>query len=331
MKNIFLTLGATGGVGYAFTRELISRQIPSTILVRNREKAIKLFGNSEYLEIVEGDITNSNILHKISGGKKFIFFGINFPYQDWESKFKPSLETVINASKESRATILFPENNYAFGNTSSPISEITEPVPTTKKGLIRLELVKLLKAASQHGDCKAVVLRLPDFFGPNVTNGLIKPIFENAIHQKPMQWIINADIPHQFAFTPDVAAVFYQLTQVKELPDFYLLNYGGEVISSIKEFGINVSKCTNGPSEIKVLPKFVLNLIGLVSPEVKSLKENFYQFENSIVLDDTTFNKTFPDFKKTPMQDAIKATVDWYRQHHSISKLKADQIYVTKS
>ena len=313
MENIFLTLGATGGIGYAFTNELISRKIHSTLLVRNKEKAIQLFGKSEYLEIIEGNIDESDKLAKISKGKKFIFFGINFPYQEWESKFEPALDIVIKVSKETKATILFPENNYAFGNIPAPIKESTMPHPTTKKGAVRLKLVQHLKAATEQSDCKAIVLRLPDFFGPNVTNGLIKPIFKNAVNNKPMQWLINADIPHQFAFTSDVAKLFYMLTQEKELPDYYLLNYGGETVSSIKTFCEMVKTCTNNPSEIKVAPKFFLKLIGLISPEVKALKENFYQFANTIKLDDVKFSQTFPDFRKTPLTDAVKITVDWYK------------------
>jgi len=313
MKNTFLTIGATGGIGYAFTNELISRKIHSTVLVRNKEKAIQLFGNSEYVEIVEGNLNEYNKFAKISKGKKFIFFGINFPYQEWESKFIPALDTVIKASKEIKATILFPENNYAYGNISSPIKETTIPLPTTKKGAVRLKLVQHLKAATERNDCKAIVLRLPDFFGPNVTNGLIKPIFENAVNNKPMQWLINADIPHQFAFTPDVAKLFYSLTQVKELSDYYLINYGGETVSSIKTFCETVKIHSKNKSEIKVTPKFVLQLIGLFSPEVKALKENFYQFENTISLDDTKLNQTFPDFIKTPLSNAIEITIDWYK------------------
>lgn len=314
MENNFLILGATGGIAYAFTKELISKKVNSTLYVRNKEKAIQLFGRSEFVEIVEGDINETAKFRKAAIGKTFIFCGINFPYQEWESKFKPALDTVIKVSKETKATILFPENNYAFGNMSYPIKENTLPKPTTKKGAVRLELVQHLKKATEHGDCKAIVLRLPDFFGPNVTNGLMKPIFGNAVSNKPMQWLINADIPHQLAFTPDVARLFYRLTQKKSLPDYYLLNYGGETVSSIKSFCKTVNIHTNQNNEIKVTPKFVLKLIGLISPEVKALKENFYQFENTIQLDDTSFSQAFPDFEKTPLTDAINTTVDWYKK-----------------
>ena len=38
-----LVLGATGSIGYAVTQNLLARQLPVTILVRNRQKAVDLF------------------------------------------------------------------------------------------------------------------------------------------------------------------------------------------------------------------------------------------------------------------------------------------------
>lgn len=43
MKNKFLILGATGGIGYAFTQELLEQNENVTILVRDRSKAQSLF------------------------------------------------------------------------------------------------------------------------------------------------------------------------------------------------------------------------------------------------------------------------------------------------
>ena len=39
MKTEYLVLGATGSIGYAFTKTLIDEKVPVTILVRNKEKA----------------------------------------------------------------------------------------------------------------------------------------------------------------------------------------------------------------------------------------------------------------------------------------------------
>lgn len=315
MTTKYLVLGATGSIGYAFTKELISKGIKVTIFVRRKEKAQELFGNNSLLEVVVGDVTNLKELKKASSNKEFIFCGINVPYQMWETQMENIISNVILSAKQNRATILFPENNYAFGNITTPITEKTIPHPTTKKGEIRLNLVRQLKKASENGECKVIITRLPDFFGPNVTNGLIKPIFKEAINNKPIKWMINADIPHQFAFTPDIAKYFYLLTLENNLPNFFLINYSGITISSIKYLSEKINGIQGNPKKVKVAPKFTLNIIALFSPEVKELKENFYQFENSIILDDDKLKNMYPKVTETRLEIALKTTLDWYENN----------------
>ena len=315
MNSKHLVLGATGSIGYAYTNLLVSKGIKTTIFVRNIEKAKKMFDDNSLLKIVEGDVNNVKELKSVSFDKDFIFCGINVPYHLWGKQMEHIISNVILSAKQNRATILFPENNYAFGNITMPITEKTIPHPTTKKGRIRLNLVNQLKKASENGECKVIIIRLPDFFGPNVINGLIKPIFEEAINNKSIKWMINTDIPHQFSFTPDIAKYFYLLTLENNLPNFFLINYSGITVSSIKYLSEKISRIQGNPKKVKVAPKFILNIIALLSPEVKELKENFYQFENSIILDSDKLKKMYPKFNETKLETALKITLDWYENN----------------
>lgn len=83
MTSKYLITGSTGSIGYAFTKTLLENNIQATILVRKKEKAIKLFGKTELLEIVEGDVMDKVLLKKMSKDKEFIFHGINYPYDQW--------------------------------------------------------------------------------------------------------------------------------------------------------------------------------------------------------------------------------------------------------
>lgn len=315
MNPKHLVLGATGGIGFSYTTELLSHIIKTTIFVRNKEKAIKLFNNHPLLEVIVGDVNNLTQLKEISADKEFIFLGINVPYQLWETQMEPMISNVIFAAKQNKATILFPENNYVFGNIDEPITERTVPKPSTKKGKLRLRLVNSLKKATERNDCKVIIMRLPDFFGPNVTNALIKPIFEEAIHNKPIKWLINATIPHQFAFTPDISKYFYLLTLEADLPNFYLINYSGITVSSINHLSEKISAIQGNPKKVKVAPKCLLNIIALFVPEVKELKENFYQFENSIILVDDQLKNRYPEINETTLDTVLKITLDWYKKN----------------
>lgn len=311
METTHLVLGATGSIGYAFAKTLLENETPVTILVRNKEKALKLFGNTTLVEIIEGDAMDVNQLNKVAADKQFIFHGVNYPYDKWEKNMEQVTRNVINAVTPNKATILFPGNIYEYGNVAQ-ITEDMVPEPTTKKGLIRLSLFNLLKSAAKEGKCKVIFMRLPDFFGPNVTNGLIKPVFGNAAKKKAINWLINADIPHQFVYTPDAARLMYLICKKKDVRDFTNYNYGGYVFSSLKELAKQISIITNGPDKVNVLPKWIMNTMALFMPVMKELKENYYLFENNVELVDKKVLNDYPGFDKTPVDVAIKETIDWF-------------------
>ena len=95
MKSKYLVLGSTGSIGYAFTKILIDNKIQTTILVRNKEKAVKLFGNTDLLEIIRGDVLDLSKLKEISKDKEFILHGINYPYDQWEGNMPAATENIV--------------------------------------------------------------------------------------------------------------------------------------------------------------------------------------------------------------------------------------------
>ena len=173
----------------------------------------------------------------------------------------------------------------------------------------------MLQAATQQGFCKVIVLRLPDFFGENVTNGLIKPIFGNAARKKRIEWLINADIPHQFVYTKDAARLFFMLSEEASLPDYFLINYGGVIVPSIREWNKTISRISGSPDKVKVISKTILGILSWFVPVVRELRENFYQFENTIILDDARVKKLIPVFQETAMEESIAKTIDWFKSN----------------
>jgi nucleoside-diphosphate-sugar epimerase len=314
MRKKYLVLGATGSMGYAFTRELLKQGIVTDILVRNREKAEKMFRQNPLLNIHVGDIFSGDTLREAAEGMDVLFHGINFPYQHWHKLMKPVTATVIEAARENGSTILFPGNIYTFGNVTEAITEETVPQPSTSKGLLRLEVEEMLEQATQDGKCRVINLRLPDFWGPNVTNGLIGPLFGNAAKGKPMVWMVRADVPHQFVYTPDAARLFYRLTGEADLPPYCVMNYGGEVVPSVGELAKEISHEAGSPDKLKLYSKAMLKMLGLFVPVVKELNENIYQFENCIELNDLKIRARYTDFTETGFRVALRETISWYRQ-----------------
>ena len=314
LKSKYLVLGSTGSIGFAFTQKLIDNEIPVTLIVRNSDKAHRLFGKNEFVEVIEGDAMDTDLLRSAAAGKEFIFHGINYPYDKWEKNMPKVTENIIEAASREQATIIFPGNIYEFGN-GKEITEETVPAPVTKKGKIRLGLYEMLHTAAEQKKCSVIFMRLPDFFGPNVVNGLTERIFGHAVKKKPINWLIRSDIPHQFVYTPDAAALMLKICLQADSPGFTLYNYSSYVVPSINHFAKVIAGITGGPAKVQNLPKGMMVMMGWFMPVMRELKENFYLFENSVNLNDKKIRADFPEFRHTPLEEALTGTLDWFGKH----------------
>ena len=95
------------------------------------------------------------------------------------------------------------------------------------------------------------------------------------------------------------------LGQVWHLP-------GPETVTT-RQFIEMVFAETGHPPKIQVLPKFLLKLFSLFSPIMRELDEMLYEFEEPFILDHSKFEQAFGNHA-TPLPEAIRATVAWYRQ-----------------
>ncbi len=316
MPNVqpeYLVTGATGGIGYSVVNELLERGHAARILVRNRNKANRLFKENPLLSIVEGDVKNSGALKEAARGTRVLFHGVNYPYNMWEKNMEEVTGNIIEAAAASRATILFPGNVYNFGIPDMPIKEDTPPNPIARKGEIRVGLEKMLQEAAVQDRCRVIIVRAADFWGPNIINGLMDPNFVNPLKKKGFRWVGKTDIPHQLTYTPDLAKLFVRLSREEGLNAFEVFNYGSAVVPSIKSWFEMIAQETGAPLRIQSLSKLMISGIGLFVPVLRELKEMFYLFENSVVLDDTKIKSFYPDFKPTVMTGAIRHTLAWFK------------------
>ncbi|CCH54373.1 NAD-dependent epimerase/dehydratase [Fibrisoma limi BUZ 3] len=344
-----LVLGATGSIGYAVTENLLARQLPVTILVRNRAKAEALFLNQPTLTVVEGDVQDAELLKRVAADKDFIFHGINYPYNQWFGNMDTATQKVIDAaSQRGGAVIVFPGNIYGFGKATEPIREDSPVNPIARKGQLRVEIEAMLEKAAKAGHCRVLNVRLPDFWGPNVLNDGVRPIFENALQGKALPWLYTIDIPHQAVYTKDAAEVIVRLmlrsvgagnasdagklsgiasdagvlgyssdgtSDAGSTPAYQVFNYGGQVHPSMRSFFSQIAELTGKPLKTQVYSPLFVSVMGLFLPILREVKEMGYLYQNTVVLDDTKVRSLFPDFQETPLKQALAETLTWFANH----------------
>ena len=108
------------------------------------------------------------------------------------------------------------------------------------------------------GKCTVLNVRLPDFWGPNVLNKGIKPLFINALNGKALPYMIRTDIPHQMVFTKDAAEIMVRLMQKGVNTPYENYNYGGYVYPSAKVFLNQISRIANSSEKINTYPTWLL-------------------------------------------------------------------------
>ncbi len=144
-----LILGAAGALGYGHVKALLERGAQVTVLVRSAERAHVLFGEHENLDVAVGDIYDRVQMRRLARGKDFIFHGLNVSYEHWSTAMPAMTERVLEAAAEAGATVIFPGNNYSYGDTCSPISETSPHDPNSNLGEVRRQMERLLRAHAE--------------------------------------------------------------------------------------------------------------------------------------------------------------------------------------
>lgn len=313
MPNKYLIIGATGALGHAFATALQEAGEQATLLVRDRRNALAAFPDTRGFTIIEGDVNDTILLKRIAEGCGFIFHGANASYEHWAAAMPVMTKSVIEAAEHSGATVIFPGNNYNFGKTDQPISEITPFNPAAPLGKVRVDLEKMLQRATDQGRIRTLVVRMAEIWGPNVTNKQFAPVFENALKGKAMPWLISSEPAQQLLYAPDAGRAMVALTQDRERDDYEVFNVGGTLVHSIRSWLEQIADVAGVPTKISVAPKAMVFLLGRVIPVMREVASLAYKFETTVVLNDAKFRAAHPDFVQTPMKDAIAETLEWFK------------------
>jgi nucleoside-diphosphate-sugar epimerase len=195
---------------------------------------------------------------------------------------------------------------------------MTEDMPHnahTRKGKTRSQMSKSAFEAHQAGKLRVTSARGADFFGPW---GLPSSMGERAIYPllqgKAAQLVGRSDIPHTHTYIPDFGKALVILGERAEadgqawhVPNDMPRISQSEMIRIIaKEAGVEPKMSSMG--------KLMMWIGGLFIPEAKESIEMMYEFEQPFVVDSSKFEMTF-GMKATPMKEAIKETVAWYKSH----------------
>jgi nucleoside-diphosphate-sugar epimerase len=189
------------------------------------------------------------------------------------------------------------------------MTEDTPFNPRSRKGEVRARIATTLLTAMHRKEVNALIVRSPDFYYPQssgaTTSMLNAIVFDRLRASKTPQWLGSPDVPHSFAFTPDLGRslailgttphafgqTWHALTTDELLTGRQLVRLACEV--------------SGKPFALQNAPRWMVRLLGLFAPPLREQMEMLYQFERPYRFSSDKLSRAF-DVRATPYLDAFR-------------------------
>lgn len=231
------------------------------------------------------------------------------------SEWPPLASSVCAAAEATGAVLVMLGNLYGYGPVDGPMTEELPLAATGPKGRVRTAVWEQARKLHDQGRIKAVEVRASDFFGPGVTDGghLAARVVPRLLRGKPVSTLGDPDAPHSWSYLPDVAAALVEVAG-EERAWGRAWHVPTEPPLSTRDMVDRLAAQTGtGPVAVRRLPPAVLGVVSVFSPLIRELKEIRYQFESPFVADSSAYEAEFA-VRATPVDEQVKATVDWWRE-----------------
>lgn len=310
MSKVALVLGATGGIGGEMTGSLVRAGWTVRALHRDPSRLAKCHPQVTW---IKGDAMRREDVVTAMGPASLIVHAVNPPgYRNWSRLVLPMLDNTIAAARLGGGRIVLPGTVYNYGPDAFPlIGEDSPQNPVTRKGAIRVEMERRLRAAAADG-VRTLVVRAGDFFGPQAANnwfsqGLVKP-------GKPVTSIMNPAAPgagHQWAYLPDVAQTMLRLIErEQELPAFATFHMEGHWDEDGSAMVGAVHRALGKPQmRARPFPWWLVRLAAPVVPLFRELAEMRYLWQRPVRLDNSRLVHLLGREPHTPLDEAVRKTL----------------------
>lgn len=262
-------------------------------------------------DIMSADLLNGEqVMNAVQGSEVvYLTVGLKYNIKTWQTQWPIIMENVIDACIKHNAKLVFFDNVYAYGRVNGWMTEETPMNPSSKKGEVRRNLDEMIMAEVKSEKLKAIIARAADFYGPNTPLSFVNVmVFDNYKKGNKAQWMINDKVRHSLTYTPDAGKATAILgntasayNQVWHLPTDRNVLTGKEFIENVgKEFGLK--------PRYRVLPRWLIQMVGLFNGNIRESVEMLYQNDSDYLFDSSKFEKAF-SFKPTPYSQGIRETV----------------------
>src|SRR5215470_1942634 len=308
MESLAL-IGASGGLGKSIATALSAKRMPYRVIGRSESSLRAAFGSDPLANIATWTIEAPESIHQSLLGIDTAIYMVGVNY--WQFELHPLLMKRIldGAISAGVKKLLLIGTVYPYGKPQSEcVSEDHPRQPHTFKGRMRKEQEDIVLAAHDTGRIQTAVLRLPDFYGPDVDKSFLWSTFQAAKSGKRAQLIGPIDTPHEFVYVPDAGVTIVRLIAESRAWG-KAWNLAGAGVTSTRAMTNEIFAQAARKPKFMSAGKAMLRIFGLFNPMVRELVEMHYLQTSPVILDDTRLRNMLGDLPKTPYKQGIQETL----------------------
>lgn len=297
-------LGATGQIAVELARELGRNYTGDLRLVSRSPRKV-----NDTDTLAAADLLDARQAAEAVKGSSIVYFTAGLPpdTQLWETQFPVMLENAIEASRAAGARFVYFDNTYMYPQDARVLTEDAPFAPVGRKGRVRAAMATRVLQEMARGDIPVLIGRAPEFYGPartqSITNTLV---IDNIKAGRTPRVPVRDDTRRTLIWTPDAS---HALAALGNTPDAFgqtwHLPCDDERLTYRQFVGLAAEVFAGGAS-YKVLRKWMLLAAGLVSGQVRELRELLPRYAHDNLFDSTKFKLRFPGFAVTTYRQGLE-------------------------
>ena len=318
MPSTVVILGAAGRFGLAATQAFAAAGWRVLAQVRPGRDVARL-PTLAGVEWLPASIDATAALAARAPDARIVVHGLNPRYENacWCRDNSAYLRAAMALASRLGARLMVPGNVYNFGADMPPV--LTRDTPqsaTDAKGRARIAMEAELAAACATGELRGVLIRAGDFFGSG-RGSWFDEVLAKDLWRARVNVPAAADVPHAWAYLPDLARAFVRVTEREaELPPYVALGFAGHTVTIddwLRQF-TRITRRLGWLGEkrrltVRGLPWRLMRLAGWFAPRLQALTDMRHLWQRPHRIDGTDLAAVIGAEPHTPFDLAVEDAV----------------------
>jgi nucleoside-diphosphate-sugar epimerase len=260
---------------------------------------------------IDTALADTEALARRAAGARVVVYAVNPVYTRWDAELLPLARQGMALAERLGARFMLPGNIYNFGaGMPACLREDTPQRPTTLKGRQRCQLEDELQDRAVHGLASAVI-RAGDFYGAGRGSWLDQAIVKDLGRGK-LVYPGPLDVPHAWAYLPDLARAFVAVAARDDAPPFQRLHFAGhtltghQLLAAIDAAAADLGLRPAAGFRRGSMPWGLIRAVGVVYPLWRELARMSYLWRVPHALDGAALRAVVGELPATPLPAALR-------------------------